>query len=247
MYFNDFENRFEIEQSTGRVFTISHKPTLELDRESIDTYYMNVDAVDGGGLRTSVQLIIKLEDVNDNKPQFINNLFSLDSLTTNSTHTLIGFIEENQSNWFEPIRLQAFDRDIGMNGLIEYTIASDEGDIFFRDLFIVDSYTKSIALKHNTTLDFEQIFTLKKNKTNQSKTDDKVILDPGEIDINLVVIARDFGSPSLSSKINARIIVKDVNDNKPKFEKFTYYIEVPETAKFGSLSEKNYKYFSKII
>ena len=67
------QSLFEIERNTGRIYTISRNPVLELDREVLDTFHMSVVAVDGGGLRKSVQVVIKLRDVNDNVPKFISN------------------------------------------------------------------------------------------------------------------------------------------------------------------------------
>lgn len=182
---------------------------------------MNVEATDGGGLRTSVQLVIKLNDVNDNRPQFISNLYSSSSvfpplLSTSSIdysgeindqpasqyHTLIGFIEENTEKWFEPIRLQAFDRDLGLNGMIEFEIdASSSSE--FADYFRVNEATKCVDLKPNVTLDFEEIVRRRFNSSTNPQ-----LANPGEVDIDLVIVARDLGIPSLSSKINARVIVK---------------------------------------
>ena len=59
---------------------------------------MSVDAVDGGGLRTSAKVIVKLEDENDNVPKFLfpnNNVFT-------------GRIEENSVKWLEKIELKSF-------------------------------------------------------------------------------------------------------------------------------------------
>lgn len=189
---------------------MTKSPDAELDRELIDTFYMNVEATDGGGLRTSVQLIVKLDDVNDNRPQFISNLYSSSSFPPQPAptqdpslyfhHTLIGFIEENAHKWFEPIRLQAFDRDLGLNGLVEYEIESSNASDPFAGYFTINNITKCVDLKPNVTLDFEHIVA-GRNAT-------EVLGNPGEVNIDLVIVARDFGRPSLSSKINARVVVK---------------------------------------
>lgn len=207
------QDRFQIDRLSGRVFTISDNPLMQLDRELIDVYFMSVDAVDGGGLRTSAQLIIHLNDLNDNTPQFTNNLFNLNSLSnsnsSNTTNILIGYIEENSSEWIEPIKVQAFDRDIGLNGIIEYDIV--DGDCF-KEYFKINIKTNTIVLKENITLDFEEIYRLKQKVQAKSilmpKDIPNLVLNPGEIDLNLVIIARDLGTPSLSSKIIAKIIVK---------------------------------------
>lgn len=225
------------------MYTISRQAEIELDRESIDTYYMNVEATDGGGLRTSVQLVVKLDDVNDNRPQFISNLFPSPSSSSSSSSllmllpsssvetpiglsrssndqhhiknndnlpTLIGFIEENTDKWFEPIRLQAIDRDLGLNGLVEYEIDETEtpNDPFVA-YFRINNVTKCVELKPNRTLDYEEIVHVKKSRSGSiSNMTFGMLLNPGEVSIDLVVVARDLGRPSLSSKINARVIVK---------------------------------------
>jgi hypothetical protein len=61
------------------------------------------------------------------------------------------------------------------------------------------------------------------------------MLNPGELDLNLEIRVYDLGVPSLSSKIVAKIIVKDVNDNQPKFEKIFYSTRLLETTKFGDV------------
>lgn len=138
------QDRFQIDKHTGRIFIISTYPTQQLDRELIDSFYISVDAIDSGGLRTSVQIIIKLNDLNDNAPLFLNNLFSLKILkntTSNkilNNNLLVGFIEENSAKWLEPIKLQALDRDIGINSAIVYEII---GGDYLTDYFTIDNKT----------------------------------------------------------------------------------------------------------
>ena len=47
---------------------------------------------------------------------------------------------------------------------------------------------------------------------------------------NLTITASDNGKPPLSSSIEVRIDVLDLNDNKPKFEKTAYEISVYENV-----------------
>ena len=75
---------FAIEAKTGRIFTTSTRPKFELDRESLDTFHMSVDAIDGGGLRKSVQVVIKLRDLNDNAPRFISNSWVKNNAAANN-------------------------------------------------------------------------------------------------------------------------------------------------------------------
>jgi cadherin 23 len=232
------QDRFQIDRDTGRIFTISENPTQQLDRELIDTFYMSIDAIDGGGQRTSVQIIIKLNDLNDNAPQFLNNLFSLNGFTNTSNisnNIIVGFIEENSVKWIEPIRLQAVDRDNGLNGEIIYEII--DGD-YMKDFFKIDEITNCIALKENMTIDFEELYKMHQQSNYSSsfplhKQVNDLIMNTGEIDLNLVINAHDLGFPSLNSKIIAKIIVKDVNDHKPKFDNMFYSAKILETTRMG--------------
>ncbi|XP_065574069.1 fat-like cadherin-related tumor suppressor homolog isoform X5 [Artemia franciscana] len=51
---------------------------------------------------------------------------------------------------------------------------------------------------------------------------------------NLTVIAKDQGSPQLSSTAFVTVVVLDVNDNPPEFESKTYFSAVPEDAHLGT-------------
>lgn len=51
---------------------------------------------------------------------------------------------------------------------------------------------------------------------------------------NLTVIASDQGQPMLSTAINLRVIIDDVNDNYPVFSSSRYEVSVPEDKAIGS-------------
>ena len=236
------QDRFEIEKSTGRLFTISASPRQQLDRELIDTFFMSVDAVDGAGLRTSVQLVVKLVDVNDNAPQFIinsNNLLSgggLYSLKNETTKFLIGCIEENSANkWIESVRLLAVDRDAGPNGAVEYEIAHVEFGLV--GLFEINNESSFLQLREGQSLDFERLRELARHNrtTAAAAAAETLSLNAGEVDLNLVVLAKDLGNPSLSSSVNVKVIVRDVNDNKPVFDQLLYLTDLSESAKYGDV------------
>ena len=60
------------------------QPKLELDRESLDKFHMSVDVIDGSGLRKSVQVAIKLRDLNENTPRFISNSWVKNNASANN-------------------------------------------------------------------------------------------------------------------------------------------------------------------
>jgi hypothetical protein len=175
-----FASRFGIDKVTGRIYTTSAQPTTDLDRELTDTFYLSVDAIDGGGLSASSKIIIKLNDLNDNAPKFVLNSFS-------------GSIEENSVKWLENVHLMAIDLDVGLNAMIKYGIIG--GD--FHHLFDIDN--NRITLKNNKTLDFEELYRFV-NKSNLISND--------EILLNLVVEAKDSGDKPLTDQEVINVIVK---------------------------------------
>ncbi len=153
-------------------------------------------------------------------------------------------IEENNKEWIEPIRLNAFDRDLDQNGRIVYEIIQAD---LLSDYFRIDSKTSTIELTEGKTLDFENIAALQRlsalttamESRSSAKFEtvpyDEFLLAYDEVDINLLIMARDLGTPALNSTIVAKIIVKDVNDHKPSFSKSLYTAQVLETANSGDV------------
>lgn len=64
-----------------------------LDREKQDTHYLTVEAVDGGGLRSSVQLQVQLSDVNDNAPTVARTQYE-------------GYVTENRNVLDRPVVIE---------------------------------------------------------------------------------------------------------------------------------------------
>ena len=63
---------FEI-NSTTAVITTRHNSSL--DREKNDTYHLTLIASDGGNKTTSVPLVVKITDVNDERPRFSQQVY----------------------------------------------------------------------------------------------------------------------------------------------------------------------------
>jgi hypothetical protein len=81
------------------------------------------------------------------------------------------------------------------------------------------------VLKPATHVDFEQLMTSAEDMTGRG-----INVRP----INLVVQARDMGTPSLSSEVLVTVYVQDVNDHSPQFEQDEYTRSVPEDMQGGS-------------
>ncbi|KPL94053.1 neural-cadherin-like protein [Sarcoptes scabiei] len=109
---------FNIEPTSGIV-----KLAKELDYEELrqpKTYNLIVTATeDSGGFSTSVELTIKVTDVNDNAPRF--------ELPDYQAHN----IDEDVDIGFSILQVSATDQDIGKNAEIVYTVDRDD--------FVIDS------------------------------------------------------------------------------------------------------------
>ncbi|XP_008059696.1 cadherin-19 isoform X2 [Carlito syrichta] len=107
---------FSIEPTTG-VIRISSK----MDRELQDEYWVIIQAKDmigqPGALSGTTSVLIKLSDVNDNKPIFKESLHRLSVSESAPTGTSIGTI-------------MAYDNDIGENAEMDYSIEEDDSQTF---------------------------------------------------------------------------------------------------------------------
>ena len=133
------ENLFGVNQRSGEVYTLSN-----LDRETKDFYEIKVVAKDSGKTQLSsfVRLKIHVVDVNDNFPTFYPKEYFI---------SLPDGLSSSRLSLDEPIaKLQAYDRDVGINANIQYNwdttndltqnhlrLNSETGEIFPRRSFSI--------------------------------------------------------------------------------------------------------------
>ena len=104
---------FSIGKKTGDI-----KTRQFLDREKISVYNLVVTAMDGGGKLSNTSLVIKVDDINDNKPKFlVSNLMIVDVFEKTTSGSIITIVE-------------AADKDAGSNGIIEYSFAGNGSELF---------------------------------------------------------------------------------------------------------------------
>ncbi|XP_051276283.1 LOW QUALITY PROTEIN: protocadherin Fat 4 [Dicentrarchus labrax] len=158
------------------------------------SYEVEVIASDMGVPKhtSSLILIVSVYDVNDNSPVF-------DQL---SYEVIILESEPVNSRFF---KVEATDKDSGLNGEIMYDIAGgNTGDVFgiFPDgqLYIKAELDREIQDRYN-----------------------------------LVVVAKDRAVEPLSAAVNVSVILDDVNDNRPLFNSTNYVFHFEEEQKRGSL------------
>ncbi|CAH2076820.1 unnamed protein product, partial [Iphiclides podalirius] len=121
---------------------------------------------------------------------------------------------ENELHFENPLVLEARDADLNgtKNSHIEYSIVG--GD--YRKNFTIDPNLGIITPAGG--LDFEQI------------PGDNSNVRP----IHLIVRARDFGVPPLSSTVPVTIYVQDLNDHAPVFQQMVYKRSIPEDMPGGT-------------
>ena len=102
------------------VVTVSGK----VDREKQDSHTLTITASDSGDPKqsSSVQLLIKVTDVNDNAPLF-------------NTSSLQGAVFENSPAGTSVMRVMATDADVGENAQLMFNFTSK----VYADLFAIDS------------------------------------------------------------------------------------------------------------
>ena len=164
-----------------------------LDREKRNTYRMKILATDGehtGELLLDVQIL----DSNDNVPQFEHEKYHIE-------------LPEDTSIGTEFLHIRAFDRDEGLNSLINYTLIRDNPSSAYP--FSIDIRTGMVKLIER--LDYEY-----------------------ETNYHFNIRARDNGPDAISVYTQVQIDVLDVNDCPPDIDfifpdshtmKNIYYLE----------------------
>ncbi|XP_047190549.1 protocadherin alpha-8-like [Scophthalmus maximus] len=110
-----------------------------LDREQKTNHSLILTALDGGTPPKSanLNLTIKVLDINDNRPNFLNEVYSVTLQENVALNTVV-------------IKVQATDLDEGTNGDVEYSFG---GDVNSKELFSLDRDTGEIRV--NGQIDYE--------------------------------------------------------------------------------------------
>jgi len=138
-----------------------------LDREVRDTYELFISSTNADSLKSLVparfRVLVKLADVNDNRPQFYEpyeaRLSSFSAHDSPGYNRTVTWSQLTQSSKKQPLwSVSASDLDAGVNGLVEYELAGDKSAMLeLTNLLIeVDRVSGSVcvnaALARNTTL-----------------------------------------------------------------------------------------------
>ncbi|XP_037960460.1 fat-like cadherin-related tumor suppressor homolog [Teleopsis dalmanni] len=128
---NDFQN-FYIGRENGNVILIK-----QLDWEEEKYHNLTIVVTDGTNI-VQTQLYIEVIDINDNRPEFTQNIYYIN-------------ISESINEETDVMHLQAFDKD--EENKIYYSLSAAQ-DLSSLTLFKIDSQSGIISLKHR--LDYEK-------------------------------------------------------------------------------------------
>ncbi|KAM6222700.1 protocadherin alpha-8 isoform 7-T7 [Rhynchocyon petersi] len=169
-----------------------------LDREEASEHKLFLTATDGGKpeLTGTVQLLVTVLDVNDNAPSFQQSEYEVR-------------IFENAENGTVVIRLNASDRDDGINKEISYSFNSLASPMVFAH-FSIDPNTGEIIIQK--TLDFEKVNSYK-----------------------IRIDATDKGQPPMVGHCTILLKVLDINDNAPQITLTSLSLPVREDAPLGAV------------
>ncbi|NXJ62285.1 PCD23 protein, partial [Rostratula benghalensis] len=185
------ENKaFVLDEITGLLTTAQL-----LDREIQDRYSLTIVAVDDGSpaLSTTQLLTIVVLDVNDETPIFLKQLYET-------------AVRENQDPGEFVLKVEAVDRDAGLNSLLRYEILPGAG----YEKFKMNQDSGELITTASLDRETQEIFSIKGSS------------------------CHDLGSPPRSSTTQLYLTVLDENDHNPSFAKTQYQISVREDLEEGS-------------
>ncbi|VDP68042.1 unnamed protein product [Echinostoma caproni] len=198
--------------SVGRPFI---KPTGPLDREACDTYAFTLIAVDGGDQMISekhtenrvqtgtVNVVIKIADINDNRPVFDNTFYEVKVVENIVTSSVLEF--------------EVTDNDTGDNGRIAVNIHDPAGHA--QRLFRVGLHPITKSSTHSAPAD---MFSSKGSYYKGFlQLISHIDAERYPATLRFSLVASDMGQPSLSSRANVQIHIINVNDNAPQIAFFS--------------------------
>lgn len=199
---------FSVDPLTGTLTQL-----LPIDYEDLSEYLLVVKATDQSTnlserLSSLVTARISIIDVNDNGPAFVY---------PNADNAMI-YVSESLSIGDMVTRVIATDKDSKNNSRISYSIISgnEEGQFGMNPMTGIIKLLKPFLANASN-----EVISSSSNGIGRKH--------------NLVINAADNGSPiSLSTQINAQIIVQGQTTNPPKFSEPIYYANISENVPFGT-------------
>ena len=216
----DAETSFIINSTFG---SVSLSSTPSLDRELKRNFTLYVNATDNGSppMKSSVELIVIIEDTNDNAPVFTSLFFE-------------GSVVENLPPGQSIVTIEATDADIGTNGIIQYSINPLVLNLSQCQSHCINGF--SLCSIFFNSEDNRGSFNQLLNESFEIDISTGLLLSSVSLDRELVqtyvllVTATDNGIPPLSASTCVFINITDTNDEIPVFNDTLYQVTVPENA-----------------
>ncbi|KAG7270573.1 hypothetical protein CRUP_000138 [Coryphaenoides rupestris] len=166
-----------------------------LDRERTDRYFLNISVCDQGlpPMASWRMLTVVIEDANDNDPQFLQSRYS-------------AVVSEDAAIGLEVLTVGAFDKDVGPNGQLSYTLLTDVPQ------FGVHRETGGVFVSAGLDREASPTFLLKVEARDQAERG-----------------AQRWAVATLS------VTIGDVNDCAPVFVPASYSARVPEDFPPGAV------------
>ncbi|XP_045406974.1 protocadherin beta-2 [Lemur catta] len=182
----DIRKTFRLNAKSGELFLIQ-----KLDFESVQTYTVNIQATDGGGLSGSCVVFIEVMDLNDNPPEL-------------TISTLINQIPENLQETIIAV-FSVSDPDSGDNGRMVCSIQDDLP--FFLKPSVENFYTlvTNTALDRETASEYNVTITVTDLGTPKLKTEHSITVLVSDVNDNApaftqtsyTLFVRENNSPAL--------------------------------------------------
>lgn len=144
---DDSDGMFKIDRDSGLITT-----RAKLDRELDDEYRLVVNATDRGqpALWGQVEVKVKVTDVNDHHPRFVEEMF-------------FASVFENASIESSVMLLKATDEDIGINARLRFTLieGGTEGEGDRRTMFRIVENTGELKVARSLDYETKKLYKLK--------------------------------------------------------------------------------------
>ncbi|XP_017271790.1 protocadherin-16 [Kryptolebias marmoratus] len=181
---------FTVDPDTGAIRT-----SLPLDHETQSAVDLEVQAHSGNPPAFGqTRVHITIADINDNQPVFLPS----------SSESLL--LPENTEMGTVVYRIQAEDRDSGVNGQLSFDLSSPSG---IQRIFSIDRSTGEIRLVGSLCYEVNPRY-------------------------DLLVIAKDNGVPQLSTTFMLVVHVQAENEQGPVFDTLTYRVELKEGTQINT-------------
>uniref|UniRef100_A0A8C1GMV1 Cadherin domain-containing protein n=1 Tax=Cyprinus carpio TaxID=7962 RepID=A0A8C1GMV1_CYPCA len=199
---------FKLNPSVKNYFSLV--TTKALDREKESDYNITITATDGGSppLSTSMTIHLYVSDVNDNPPVFVQQSYS-------------AYISENNKPGTSVCSVSANDPDWRQNGTVLYSlVASEVNGVPVSSFLSINGDTGVIHAVRS--FDYDEVNGVPVSSFLSINGDTGVIDVVRSFDyeqfrnFTVKVVARDNGSPPLSSNVTVKVFITDENDNSPQ-------------------------------